>query len=529
MISKVPTLATTLFSTTRSNFCSYRTPTFILANSARFPHIIMSVTHPDASNSKKNYHHSTRTPLFLPPVDRTMKSLNRDFFQKGIPMIAIHLENPAYISSFCQKYGNYILKQYGVGHVVFLSTPTTDNVADRAKVSKGILLPERFKTVEQAEKELTGEFKDIREKTKISFVPYTLQLKYDFWRAEEIFAALLPEELLDEIPVGFTIVGHIAHLNVRSQYLPYKSIIGQVILDKNPRIRTVVNKLDSIDTVFRTFDMEVLAGEKEFMVELIESNCRFRFDFSKVYWNSRLHTEHDRLINTFKKGEAVCDVFAGVGPFSVPAGKKGVISFASDLNPQSYKYLVENIARNKVGNFVKPYCEDARTFIKDGVSALYEFAKENPTVSLPPKGRISRSKPAEQQPKPENIKVPFYYSHYVMNLPDSAVEFLDSFIGLYHDENLRKQVFGSDSIEDIKLPTINVHCFHKYDPHLPEPSENEIFEELRKKVSQKIDFEIALDQLSFHAVRKVAPTKTMYCISFKLPLEVALKKPTQEE
>ena len=42
--------------------------------------------------------------------------------------------------------------------------------------------------------------------------------------------------------------------------------------------------------------MELLAGEDRFEVEVKESGCVFRFDFSKVYWNPRLGTEHDRLI-----------------------------------------------------------------------------------------------------------------------------------------------------------------------------------------------------------------------------------------
>lgn len=112
--------------------------------------------------------------------------------------------------------------------------------------------------------------------------------------------------------------------------------------------------------------MEVIAGEEDFNVVLVspqqtllktdltdslpkhESDCTFAFDFSKVYWNSRLQDEHKRLIDSFKPGEVVADVFAGVGPFAVPSAKKGCYVLGNDLNPESASAMQGNAERNKV-------------------------------------------------------------------------------------------------------------------------------------------------------------------------------------
>ncbi|CAN0457856.1 unnamed protein product, partial [Laminaria digitata] len=46
-----------------------------------------------------------------------------------------------------------------------------------------------------------------------------------------------------DLPTSFEVAGHLAHLNLKDYLLPYQNVIGQVIIDKNPRITTVVNKV----------------------------------------------------------------------------------------------------------------------------------------------------------------------------------------------------------------------------------------------------------------------------------------------
>lgn len=44
----------------------------------------------------------------------------------------------------------------------------------------------------------------------------------------------------------------------------------------------------------------------------------------------------------------MADVFAGVGPFAIPAARKDCLVFANDLNPSSTEYLAENCKVNRV-------------------------------------------------------------------------------------------------------------------------------------------------------------------------------------
>lgn len=195
--------------------------------------------------------------------------------------------------------------------------------------------------------------RDGLEKQELDMVPYDLSLDYAHWTYEEVIRCLLPPDIrdtMDGVPTGYNQAGHVAHLNLREMFLPYKKLIAEILMDKNSSIRTVINKVADVGTQseFRTFAYEVLAGEDDLNVEARENECVFHFDYSKVYWNSKLEGEHRRLVGLFEPGEVVCDVMAGIGPFAIPAGKKGVFVWANDYNPESYKSLDSNVKRNKV-------------------------------------------------------------------------------------------------------------------------------------------------------------------------------------
>lgn len=283
--------------------------------------------------------------ILRPPVLQPSTVLNKAAFTKTLNIAAASVRDNRNLTRIRQS----LLKSADILPFERLSAVVLDpDTTLAAKGCKALLLKP---AISATQPETWGPIlSELVSRNEVGVVPYELRLDYDYWTYRDVLTSLLPPELHDDIPAGFNTAGHVAHLNLRDQHLPYKSLIGQVLVDKNQHIRTVINKTDNVGTEsqFRTFGYEVLAGPDDLNVEVSENGCVFKFDYSKVYWNSKLEKEHTRLVRMFKPGEVVCDVMGGIGPFAVPAGKRGVFVWANDYNPESYKYLQDAITRNKV-------------------------------------------------------------------------------------------------------------------------------------------------------------------------------------
>ncbi|PPD91254.1 hypothetical protein GOBAR_DD11803 [Gossypium barbadense] len=285
-----------------------------------------------------------------------------------------------------------------------------------------LLLDERygdkgFEELPQAIKAVfVGETIENRSST-IELVRCKLTLFYDYWQMNEILETMLPEGMI--IPSAFETVGHIAHLNLKDEHLPYKNVIAKVVLDKNkPKIQTVVNKIDVIQNDYRTMQLEVLAGNHSLVTTVVENGLRFRVDLAKVYWNSRLATERLRLLSGFNRNDVICDVFSGVGPIAVSAAKIVKRVYANDLNPFAVEYLERNSVLNKLEKKIKVFNMDGRRFI----NAMFSSEKAHSIT------------------------------HVVMNLPNDAAEFLDAFRGVYRNQPRDKE---------FNFPMIHVYGFSK--------------------------------------------------------------------
>ncbi|KAL3320721.1 tRNA (guanine(37)-N1)-methyltransferase [Cichlidogyrus casuarinus] len=311
---------------------------------------------------------------------------------------------------------------------------------------------------------------------------------------------------------GFTIMSHLAHFNLKPQALLYKQLIGEIVLDKVPNVRTVIHKAANIDSTYRTFKLDLMAGEEEYVTSVKENGCIFKFDFSKVYWNSRLGTEHTRVVEFISKETVssktyVFDIFAGIGPFSIPLARLNKVTkvWANDLNPHSYEWLEHNKALN---SSKKKPLNTLHTFNKDG----REFVKE---VVLPQLLQI-----LSQSEKKQNVK-----AFVLMNLPALAPDFLDAF---------RKENLGISLIEASNLDlefSLNFfcYCFHKTNSAPQEEMLDRVLEALNLSKSES---ELVVKSWNPRFVRNVAPYKDMYCLQFQLDLralEVVSEVPPKKQ
>nr|XP_009403656.1 PREDICTED: tRNA (guanine(37)-N1)-methyltransferase 1 isoform X3 [Musa acuminata subsp. malaccensis] len=381
----------------------------------------------------------------------------------------------------------------------------------------------------------------------IEAVPYSLTLGYSYWGADHILKQILPHGM--EVPTSFETVGHVAHLNLTEDQLPYKDVIAK---KNQPIIQTVVNKIGTITNEFRVPTFEVLAGKSDMVTEVKQYGVTFKLDYSLVYWNSRLEHEHIRLVSLFQRGETICDMFAGIGPFSIPAARKGCHVYANDLNPDSVHYLRINANINKVEDRVFAYNMDARAFMhhvmtvpdSDGMQKTGEAVsnedhyhklatdeKEVVTLEMLNAGKdnqdsvngssvkkktavkrqLDKASEVFQGNRNTNKRIRGFHltvfrpwehvDHVIMNLPASALDFLGVFKGLIQREHWR----GS-------LPWIHCYCFIR---------STETKESILSKAESLLSTKIA-DPI-FHRVRDVAPNKAMFCLSFKLPTETCCR------
>ncbi len=177
--------------------------------------------------------------------------------------------------------------------------------------------------------------------------------------------AEIPQELKEDLPTSYDIIGDVAIIKLTDELLPYRSEIGRALMSVTPSLRTVF--MDSgVKGDLRIRELEQIAGTGGSETIHKEFGVRMAVDPAKVYFNPRLATERSRVASLVKDGEVIIDLFAGVAPFGLIICKLSYPSmvYSIDLNPDAGSYAMRNKELNHIYNIV-PLTGDSSVVIKE--------------------------------------------------------------------------------------------------------------------------------------------------------------------
>ena len=133
---------------------------------------------------------------------------------------------------------------------------------------------------------------------------------------------------------------------------------AEILLTSRPSIHTVLYAETPVSGEYRTRAFRVLAGDQVTATECTEYGMRLKIDLAAAYFSARLANERQRIVSLMEKGERICDMFAGVGPFAIALAEKADIVIAGDINPGAVLMMEENIRLNRRHNVI-PMLADA--------------------------------------------------------------------------------------------------------------------------------------------------------------------------
>jgi len=229
------------------------------------------------------------------------------------------------------------------------------------------------------------------------------------------------------------------------------STIADAIMDSSIPAETVLNRASKVKGQQRVREWDVLAGDGTETVHR-EYGSEFLVDVAEMYFSPRLATERHRVVEQVEAGEHVFDMFAGVGPFVIPAARRGATAVGVDINETAIEYLRANAERNDVSDSVTAVTGDVR----DIAGEYTDWAD-----------RI------------------------VMNLPHSADEFLETAVDLAGDKSV-------------------IHYYdiqHEDDPYGPG-------EAAIREIAGPAGYDVTVE--TRHTVRSYAPHELNVCLDVRL-------------
>ncbi|MFX1501806.1 MAG: class I SAM-dependent methyltransferase family protein, partial [Promethearchaeota archaeon] len=176
-------------------------------------------------------------------------------------------------------------------------------------------------------------------------------------KLKESLGDILNEEELSLLPRGFQTLGNIIILKLNQKLYDNENLIARAYLDLIPRIRSVyVNRGKIVGNFREPEDIDLIGGEDNPIVEHKEHDILYKFDITKIMFSKGNINERRYLATLVKNGEIIVDMFAGIGYFSLPIAKHSLVEkiYSIEFNPESFKFLVENIRINHLTDKIVP-------------------------------------------------------------------------------------------------------------------------------------------------------------------------------
>jgi tRNA (guanine37-N1)-methyltransferase len=157
--------------------------------------------------------------------------------------------------------------------------------------------------------------------------------------------------------------------------------IAEEIIKKNNHIKTVLCQTTRINGDHRIRQLKWLLGEHKTDTIYSEFGCKFYLDLNSVFFSPRLSNERMRIANQIRNGEAILNMFGGVGSFSLVIARyaPALKIFSIDINPIATHLTLININLNNVRKKVVAIFGDA-----ENLTQAYFFQKVDRVLMLLP-------------------------------------------------------------------------------------------------------------------------------------------------
>ncbi len=186
---------------------------------------------------------------------------------------------------------------------------------------------------------------------------------------KEAVAGILSEKEIADLYGAFDQIGNIIIIRMPDSLVSKKKAIGEILLQKIKTAKSVFYQSSPVEGDFRTRSLELIAGEDSTETEYREYGCRFKVNVQKAFFSPRLSTERNRIADLVVDGEAIINMFGGIGMFSIiVAKKKKCTVYNIDINPDAIELCNQNIMLNKLKGKVESIAGDATKIIEERLS-----------------------------------------------------------------------------------------------------------------------------------------------------------------